>query len=303
MKKIFISGGVSYNSVITLEKFPGDKPQTIHNCNHIETIGNTGAGKSLALSKIGFDVTLHSLIGDDQYGRKIRKYFETENLKFKPEFDSRGTERHTNILNLDGQRISIFTNPSSNYHLTDIKAYIEDIKGADHVVINISNFSRPFLSTCKKLKKEIWTDLHDYDGNNPYHLDFIEASDYIFFSSENCKDYYGFMKTQIKRGKKLMVCTHAENGANAMTSEGEWIYVPAIQDYPLVNSNGAGDSFFAGFLYGYSRGYPIKTCMEYGSICAGHCITSNEITSENLKSGLLESDYRNLYGEKHIFYN
>lgn len=296
MKKIFISGGVSYNSVITLEKFPDNKPQTINNCNHIETIGNTGAGKSLALSKIGFDVTLHSLIGDDHYGRKIRRYLETENLNFKPEFDSRGTERHTNILNLDGQRISIFTNPSSNYHLTDFNAYIRDIKEADYVVINISNFSRPFLSICKKLKKDIWTDLHDYDGNNPYHLDFIDASDYIFFSSENFKDYYGFMKTQIKKGKKLMVCTHAENGANAMTSEGEWIYVPGIKDYPLVNSNGAGDSFFAGFLYGYNRGLTVKASMEYGSICAGHCITSEEIVNGNLNVEHLRSDYNNLFG-------
>lgn len=295
MKRVFISGGTSYNSVITIDTFPGDQPQTIHHCRHIETIGNTGAGKSLALSKIGFEVTLHSLIGDDHYGREIRRYLNSEKLKFKPEVDSSGTERHTNILNLKGERISIFTNPSSDYHLTDFKAYIDDIKRADYVVINISNFSRPFLSICKKLKKEIWTDLHDYDGKNPYHQDFIEASDYIFFSSENCKDYHGFMHSQIKRGKKLIISTHAGNGANALTKEGDWVYVPAIQDYPLVNSNGAGDSFFAGFLYGYSLGHPIKTCMEYAAICAGHCITSEEITSQSITTELLESDHKNLF--------
>lgn len=298
MKKVFISGGVSYNSVITVENFPGHKPQTIHNCKHIETIGNTGAGKSLALSKIGFDVTLHSLIGDDQYGKEIRKFFENEKLKFKPEIDPKGTERHTNILNLNGERISIFTNPSSNYHLVDFNAYLEDIKDADYVVINISNFSRPFLSICKKLKKEIWTDLHDYDGNNPYHHDFIDASDYIFFSSENFKDYHRFMKNLIGRGKKLVVCTHAQNGANAMTRKGEWIYEPAILDYPLVNSNGAGDNFFAGFLYAYSQGYSETSSMKYASICAGHSITSEQITSKNLDAKLLESDYKNLFGGK-----
>lgn len=297
MKKVFLSGGTSYNSVITLEDLPGYKPQTIHNCNYIETIGNTGAGKSIALSKIGFDVTLHSLIGNDQYGREIRRFLENEELTFKPEIDPYGTERHTNILNLKGERISIFTRPSSNYHLTDFKSYIEDIKQADYVVINISNFSRQFLSVCKELKKEIWTDLHDYDGRNPYHQDFLDASDYIFFSSENLKDYHRFMRNQIGRGKKLMVCTHAENGANAMTRDGEWIYLPGIQDYPLVNSNGAGDSFFAGFLYGYSLGYPVKICMEYASICAGHCITSEQITSPDLNVELIEADYKNLFGK------
>ena len=93
MKNVFITGGVSYNSVITIENFPGAKSQTIHHCRHIETIGNTGAGKSLALSRIGFDVTLHSLIGDDQYGSEIRRHLKSEKLKFKPEIDSSGTAR------------------------------------------------------------------------------------------------------------------------------------------------------------------------------------------------------------------
>lgn len=295
MKKVFLSGGTSYNSIITLEDFPGDKPQTIHNCGHIETIGNTGAGKSIALSKIGFDVTLHSLIGDDKYGSEIRRFFETEKLRFKPEIDPKGTERHTNILNLKGERISIFTNPSSSNPSINLDAYVEDIKAAAYVVINISNYSRQFIPLCKELKKEIWTDLHDYDGRNPYHQDFIDASDYIFFSSENFKDYHSFMKSQVDSGKKLMVCTHAENGANAMTKDGEWIYEPAILDYNLVNSNGAGDNFFAGFLYAYSLGYSERICMKYASICAGHCITSEHITSPELNVNLIESDYKNLF--------
>ena len=39
MKNIFIIGGASYNSVITLDEFPKAIPQTIHNCDFNETIG------------------------------------------------------------------------------------------------------------------------------------------------------------------------------------------------------------------------------------------------------------------------
>ncbi len=44
MIPVFLTGGASYNAVITLENFPGMSPKTIHECDYHETIGNTGVG-------------------------------------------------------------------------------------------------------------------------------------------------------------------------------------------------------------------------------------------------------------------
>ncbi len=295
MDNIFIIGGASYNSVITLDEFPEAIPQTIHNCHFNETIGNTGAGKALTFSKLGFNTTFHSLIGNDYYGEKVTSYLQEPSLKFINDIDPKGTERHLNIMNSGGERISIFMIPSSDIPDIDYAKFERDIDKANYVVVNITNYCRYILPVCKKLNKVIWTDLHDYDGKNKYHQDFIDAANYIFLSSDNLPDYKPFMKAQITTGKKLVVCTHGKNGATAYTKDGKWIEVPIIKSYTMNNANGAGDSFFSGFLYGYSKGYETLKCMQFGTITSGLCIESEMITSSKLSESFIEKEFLKYY--------
>jgi len=293
--KVFVAGGSSYNSIITLDDFPTTKPQTIHSCIYNETIGNTGAGKALSLSKLGFNTVLHSLIGMDDYGVKVIEKLNHSNLELIFSFDPKGTERHLNILNSKGERISIFTNPSTDNPLIDYEEYRKNIASAEYVVINISNYCRNFLPICNALNKEVWTDLHDYDGFNPFHQNFIDASDYIFLSSENFKEYKVFMKKMIDNGKKLVVCTHGKDGATTYTYNEEWFYEPANLDFELINSNGAGDSFFSGFLYAFSKNKSINQCMKYASLAGALCINSINISPNNMNAKKLEKQFKNYY--------
>lgn len=292
---IFVCGGVSYNAVISLPNFLDPKPQTIHSCVYNETIGNTGAGKALALSSLGFNTTLHSLLGIDEYAQKLKSYLNQLNLDVKYDIDPNGTERHLNILNSKGERISIFTNPSSQNPLIDYSKYQSIIETSDFAVINISNYCRNFIPICKALKKEVWTDLHDYDGSNTYHQDFIDAADYIFLSSENMNNYEAFMVQMIEAGKKLVVCTHGSNGATAFTQKHEWLYEPALLDFKRVNSNGAGDNFFSGFLYAYALNKSIQDCMKYGTIAGALSVNTTELVSKQLNTKVLHTIYHECY--------
>tara|TARA_R110001583_G_scaffold162719_1_gene314949 strand:- start:374 stop:1267 length:894 start_codon:yes stop_codon:yes gene_type:complete len=295
MENIFIIGGASYNSVITLDEFPKAIPQTIHNCDFNETIGNTGAGKALTLSKLDFNTTFHSLLGDDSFGKKITSFLQEPNLDFINDTDPKGTERHLNIMNRRGERISIFMNPSSDIPKIDYLKFEKYIKKSTYIIVNIANYCRNILSICKQLNKDIWTDLHDYDGKDEYHQDFIDAANYIFLSSDNLPDYKPFMLQQIANGKKLVVCTHGKRGATAYTKDGKWIETPVIDAYKMTNANGAGDSFFSGFLYGFSKGYDTKKCMQFGTITSGLCIESGLITNNKLSKTLVEREFLNYY--------
>ncbi|GAA4275842.1 carbohydrate kinase family protein [Aquimarina mytili] len=294
MKKVFNIGGVSYNSVIHLDQFPKPVPTTIHHCNFKETVGNTGAGKAVTLSKLDFDVTFHSMIGNDVYGEKIRTYLNKPNLKFIHDIDPQGTERHLNLMNSGGERISIFMNPITDEPNIDYNRFNKEIRKSDFVVVNISNYCRNILPLCKANKIEVWTDLHDYDGKSSYHQDFIDSSDYVFLSSDNLKDYKPFMEKMIDQGKKLVVCTHGKAGACALTKEG-WVEVEAITEYRIKDTNGAGDAFFSGFLYGFSKEYSIKKCMQFGTIAGGLCIQSELITNQDLSAELLEKEHLRYY--------
>ncbi|ERJ13155.1 carbohydrate kinase family protein [Haloplasma contractile] len=295
MSKVLVLGGVSYDTIIHLKDFPKQQPATIHAKRTHETIGSTGAGKALSLNQLGVNVTLQGLIGDDAYGEKISRYLSEHHVNFLSESDPEGTERHVNLMNEAGNRISIFTNSSSFNPEVDYNKMINEIKHSQYIVLNIMNYCRNYIPLIKKEQKEIWCDIHDYDGKNPYHKDFIDASDYLFMSSDNLEDYKDVMKTLINQGKKLVICTHGKEGVTALTKDSTWYNLPVIEKYECVDTNGAGDNFFAGFLYGFIRKNSIQKCLQFGTITAGLCITSNELVSDRLTEDLLEVEYKKYY--------
>jgi sugar/nucleoside kinase (ribokinase family) len=41
-----------------------------------------------------------------------------------------------------------------------------------------------------------------------------------------------------------------------------------------VDAVGAGDSFNAGFLHGYVRGWPLERCLRYGNLAGAYSTTA-----------------------------
>lgn len=293
MNKILIIGGVSYNTIIYLDEFPDKKPHTVFSKQFHETIGETGAGKALNLNKLGFETLFYGLIGNDLYSEKIIDFFKNQNLNFVYDYDTKGTERHINLMDNAGQRISIYLCHSSP-QIPQIKELIkQEIDKCNYLVINIQNYSRAFIPLAKQYNKEIWCDIHDYDGKNPHHDEFIKNSDYIFLSSDNMVDYMTFMEKLISQGKKLVVCTHGKDGSTALTHDGKWIKTPIIKEYDLAkkDTNGAGDAFFAGFIYGHSKKFNIDKCLKIATIVSGLCISSNELFYDNLSEEIVMNEY------------
>jgi acarbose 7IV-phosphotransferase len=295
MKKVFVLGGVSYNLIVYLSELPEARPQTIFANDFHETIGETAAGKALNLAKLGFDVTLHSLIGNDESGWKIENILQKQGVHFFHDLDPKGTERDINLMDQNGGRISIFL-PTTTYEPKVDRDRIEKaISENDLIVLNISNYCRYLIPLIRKHQKEIWCDIHDYNTNNAYHQDFIEAADYIFMSSDQMKDYRTFLEQLIRKGKKLAVCTHGSAGSSALTSDYQWFETPIIKDYQRVDSNGAGDAFFAGFLFAYTRGYSIRKSLQMATVISGLCITSRELAHPSLSPELAEGDFKKYY--------
>lgn len=295
MEKVLVIGGTSYDSIITLNKLPEPLPQTIHYAPFHETLGSTGAGKALNLEKLNVPTILHSTIGNDVYGKRIVEILEQEKVTFYYDIDDHETERHVNLMDKEGNRISIFVTQSNSHPKLDLLRIEKLIQESDIVVLNIIAYTKQLIPLCQKHNKPIWTDLHDYDGSNDYHEDFIKAADVIFLSSDNLVDYKSVMKSFIRSGKQLVICTHGKKGATALTKNEEWLYIDIIEDYPFRDANGAGDSFFSGFLYGYLKRKSMEECLKYGTVCAGLCITSKELAYEELSDKLLEQEYNKYF--------
>ncbi len=295
MKKAFVIGGVSMDSIIHLEQFPPQKSATIFSQDSYTTIGSTGGGKSICLQKLGMNTTFHAMIGADDSGNAIRKILCEHGVEFINDLDPRGTEEHVNLMDREGRRLSIFTKTSSFEPQVDIPRIIPYIQNCDYLVLNIINYVRKLIPEAKRYKKEIWCDIHDYDGQNEYHKDFIEAADYIFMSSDELVEYEEFMEQMIRQKKKLVVCTHGSKGVSAITAEGKKFRLPILGQYKRVDTNGAGDNFFSAYLYAHSIGYPVQTCLEYGTIAAGLCINSKSIVNPSLSPEILKNEHEKYY--------
>jgi sugar/nucleoside kinase (ribokinase family) len=290
-KKVLILSGGSFDSIVYLDSFPDPVPQTIHQSVFNETPGSTGVGKASNLGYLDFDTHLQILIGNDPFGDRIKQFLAKKPVNTLFDLDPAGTERHVNIMNQKGQRISIFVNSSSPNPAIDYSKYESLIKEADIVILNIIDYARNFIPLLKKYNKEVWTDLHDYNDDNPYHEDFIEASDYIFLSSDNLPDYKTTMQKLMTRGKKLTVCTHGKLGASLLNNAGEWYHSPCIADYDVIDTNGAGDAFFSGYLYAHCKGLEEKECLKYGHILGGMCVNSSDIAATGLSVKIVEEQY------------
>lgn len=297
MTSVLVLGGVSFDTIVYLDDLPAPVPRTLFPRGFHETIGSTGAGKALNLAKLGLDVTLHTPLGDDDYGRRIREYLQAASVELLYDTDPQGTPRHLNLLDGEGRRISIFLTAGTSAPSIDSARLDTAIARHDHIVVNIINYCRDLIPLIQRQRKPIWCDIHDYDGVNTYHDDFIRAADYLLLSSDALPDYRPFMQRMVDQGKQLVICTHGRHGATALTAAGEWIEQPSISSYALKDSNGAGDAFFSGVLYGYMRGYPAPQCIRLGTLLGGLSVTSHELAPPALSPALLASEYQRIYGE------
>jgi len=292
MIEILVIGGVSYDTIVHLNHLPTPVSQTIFGQDY-QTVGSTGAGKALNLTKLGIPNTLHATLGTDEYANKIQSFLFKNGVDGVYDHDQ-STERHVNLMDGDGNRVSIFTAVTSANPILDIPRIEELIKSHDLIVLNIIPYTIQLIPLIQKHQKAIWTDLHDYEEGNPYYDAFIHAAECIFFSSDRIKNHRQLMEKWIEQGKKMVCVTHGKNGASVANSEG-FYYEPIINTFQLVDSNGAGDAFFAGFLYGYLHQEPIQKCLAYGTIAGGLTVSSKELVSPKLSETYLLETYREIY--------
>jgi len=290
MRKVLVIGGVSYDEIVRLDRLPEPKSQTVFG-NGWRAVGSTGAGKALNLTKLGVPNTLHATVGNDLDGRTVKEYLARRGVVAVYD-ETPVTDHHVNLMDGEGNRLSIFTVPEPVPPAIDMDRMERLVATHDLVVLNVVPYARRLIPMIREHGVEIWTDLHDYVPGNPYYDPFIEAADVIFMSSDRTADHLRLMDEWLAGGKRCVVVTHGKNGAAAKTLADGLLYEPIINTYQLVDANGAGDAFFAGFLYGHLKGETTARCLCYGTIAGGVTVSSRELVADELSPDYIESMVR-----------
>jgi sugar/nucleoside kinase (ribokinase family) len=148
------------------------------------------------------------------------------------------------------------------------------VRQAAHVHVSIMDWVPPLLPALRAGLPggaALSTDLHDWDGENPYHRPFAEAADLVFVSGVRLGADAGALAAAL--APRTVLVTHGADGADLHTGEGGPTRVPAAEaPAPVVDTNGAGDAFAAGVIAARLRGAPLADAAAYAArVAAAAC--------------------------------
>ena len=225
-----------------------------------ETVGGTSAGKALHLADLGIDVRLCSPLGPDDDGERVRQALANAGVTVEA-LSSERTERHVNLMTNDGGRVSIYVAVPSTPAESEVEATGALVASADLAVIDLSELGLLLLEREDVRHTPLWVDLHDYDGSSAFHGPFLRAADVVFMNDDQADEPWELMRSCLERGPRLAVCTRGAEGALALENDGTRHAIAAVPA-DVLDTNGAGDGFMAGFVTASLQGAPVGDSLK-----------------------------------------
>lgn len=274
---VLVLGGAGVDTIVYVPELPLPYADS-HMVPAIEArAGQTGDFVALGLQALGLRTHHLDLLGDDHEGELVRALHERHGVALTVVPQPAGTKRAVNLVGPDGRRLSLYDN--TRHRETDrlpAEAVRKLATAARHAHVAIT---QPFAEAPPLLREAgvtVSTDLHDWDGEDPYHEEFARAADVVFLSATRLTDVEGVMRRILGRGRaSAVVVTDGADGAYQITcEEGALLRIPAVAPpSPVVDTNGAGDAFAAGYLYGWLSGESPERCGLYGAVAGAHACT------------------------------
>ena len=277
MSKILVSGLCNVETTLKVHKFPIDYYPIDYPFFGIKSnVSGVAYNIVKALKTLGDDVTLTSFIGKDFEGEYVLNELKNSNIDVnfvKKELK----ETPTSIVLYDNEgKRQIYCD------LKDIqdKTYIIDdsiINDKDILVLCNINFNRESIKNIKN--KVIATDVHVFNNvYDEYNKEFLENSNILFLSDEAININYEefIMNIENVYHNDIIVLGMGKNGSLMyVKAENRFYHVPAVDTGVIVNTVGAGDALFSGFIHYYAKGYSPIECLKRATLVASHKICFN----------------------------
>lgn len=246
------------------------------------TIGGTSAGKALHLAELGVPVRLRTIVGDDEVGTVLTAALSAiPGIELLAAVAHGPSERHLNLMDKQGGRVSLYLSTPGLLGEADATATaaLDALRSARAAVLDLAPLSVPLLTVARSTGVPVWTDIHDYDGAASFHQPFIDAADYVFMNADKIADPVAFARQRVAAGTRLVVCTLGADGAFAVDEHGVEHRVPAANVDQIIDTNGAGDAFFAGFLAATLAGSDTSTALASGATQARTALGTRHIST------------------------
>jgi len=256
----------------------------------LEASGGSAANTMAGIASFGGSPAFIGKIADDQLGKIFNHDIRATGVHFESQPLSGGpaTARCIILVTPDAQR-TMFTYLGASGLLTAsdvnddliVQSKILYIEGYQWDLPNAKAAIVAACKTAKNAKREVALTLSDpfvVERNRDELFDLInEHVDLLFANEQEVTALFraNSLDEAIEscEGRvKVAAFTRGPEGAVTFTKD-SLVQTPADPLDKVMDTTGAGDLYAAGFLYGYAKGDPLKTCAKLGALAAGEVIS------------------------------
>ena len=256
----------------------------------IQMSGGSVANSIAGIAALGGNCGYIGKVADDEFGERFTHDLRTMGVELdlaiaSPEEGATG-RCHVFITD-DAQRtMATYLGASNRLHVADInerliarseityiEGYLYDLPPAKMAIQKVVDFAHQHDSmVALSLSDMFCVERHrrDFLELVTNHVDVLlanEAEILALFQVESLEHAFA----NLDELGVLAVVTRGPLGADVLTAHGV-VSVPASEVDEVVDQNGAGDMFAAGYLYGLALGADPIEAAELGSLCAGEII-------------------------------
>jgi sugar/nucleoside kinase (ribokinase family) len=265
--------------------------------NYQKTLGSSTALCACNIARIGLKVAFCGKVGNDEMGHYVLKELKNRNIDTGfCKIDSGVETGVTLSLNWHGDRAMVTVlGAISAFSQQDFDINI--LKSSRH--LHVGSF---FLQSGLRKDLEIifktardwgittsldagWDDTENWDYGIASVLKYTD----IFFPNETealhitkTKDFEEAAAILEKISEKTVCVKRGSRGAYCL-SGGKRYAIDAMADVKVVDTTGAGDSFNAGFIYAFIKGFSVPECLEFGNACGNICVATVGGTNADLR--------------------
>ena len=301
MSEILVSGLINIETTCQVDGFPVQYvPVRYPFFGVSSTVSGVGYNVASALTVLGDDVRLVSMVGEDWAGSLVRQTLDLHGIPGQLVIEQvQQTPQSVILYDGEGRR-------QINVDLKDVQeqAYPVALFGralaecSVAVLCNI-NFSRPFLRLAKQRGKLVATDVHAIeDVEDEFNRDFMQHADVLFMSDEllPCPPERWAEEMLLRYGPEIVVIGLGAQGALLAVRRDRFIgRMPAVHTREVVNTIGAGDALFSAFVHFYARAE-----NPYEALRKAIVFASYKIGEAGAAEGFLDEDRLNGLDGHHI---
>lgn len=276
MNKITVVGSFVMDVIGTMDEFPLEG-QTIIGKKLFILPGGKGANQAVAAARLGGDITMIGMLGDDPYGNKFKELFLNENIDISNVLTSNDEPTAVGLIQINNKgENKIVVIPGANYefsieNLEEIKEVLKESK------IIITQLELKHKVTFRLI--ELCNELNVPLILNPapaIHIEnkYLKKITYITPNETELEILTGVevnsledaklaIQKLIDLGVKNVVATLGSKGAVIGNSEG-FNYIEGYK-VKVVDTIGAGDSFNGALAYGIVNGHSLVEAVKYAN--------------------------------------